>query len=94
MTDTIDINQKAKEIIEEEFRQALTKSLSTLSPKEEQVIRYLYGLDGEEEKTLIEVGELFGVSHSRVGQIRDKALRKLRHPTRVGISEHKFFDKN
>jgi len=81
------------EIIEKEFKNALVKALSTLSPREEQVIRMLYGLEGD-EMTTIEVAEQFHVCRSRIMQIRDKALRKLRHPTRIGLSEHKFFDKN
>ncbi|MBN1325973.1 sigma-70 family RNA polymerase sigma factor [Candidatus Falkowbacteria bacterium] len=74
-----------KDIIEEEFKQSLAEALSLLAPREEQVLKYLYGLDGYEEKSLQEVGEIFHVSHTRIGQIRDKALRKLRHPTRIKL---------
>jgi RNA polymerase primary sigma factor len=57
-------------------------ALSSLTPREEQVIRLRYGLGCEQDHTLEEIGNLFGVSRERVRQIEQKGLRKLRHPVR------------
>jgi RNA polymerase primary sigma factor len=56
--------------------------LSTLTPREEKVLRMRLGIDEEGEHTLEEVGESFAVTRERIRQIETKALRKLRHPSR------------
>ncbi len=56
--------------------------LSTLTPREEKVLRMRLGIDEEGEHTLEEVGETFSVTRERIRQIETKALRKLRHPSR------------
>ena len=63
----------------------VNRLLKTLAPREEKIIKKLYGLDGEEQYTQEEVGRLFDVSHERVRQIESKILRKLRHPSRSKI---------
>ncbi len=60
----------------------MEQALKTLTPREEQVIRLRYGLGHDQDHTLEEIGNLFGVSRERVRQIEQKGLRKLRHPTR------------
>ena len=55
-----------------------------LTPREEQVIRLAFGFDHGYEHTVDQIGQLLGVSGSRVGQIRAKAERKLRHPSVAG----------
>lgn len=57
--------------------------LNTISPREREVLINRYGLDGAGPETLAEVGKRFSVSRSRIQQIEAKALRKLRHPTRL-----------
>lgn len=57
--------------------------LATLSDRERAVLDYRYGLSDGNERTLEEVGRLFNVTRERVRQIEAKALRKLRHPSRV-----------
>ncbi len=57
-------------------------ALSTLDDREQQVIRLYFGLGGEHEMTLEEIGTRFRLTRERVRQIKEKALRKLRHPTR------------
>jgi len=58
------------------------KVLSTLTPREEKVLRMRFGIGEEREYTLEEVGEYFNVTRERIRQIEGKALRKLRHPLR------------
>jgi RNA polymerase primary sigma factor len=60
------------------------RSLETLTPQEEHVLRLCYGLsDDSDEHSHEDIAALLGVSRSRVHQIHQKALRKLRHPART-----------
>lgn len=65
--------------------------LKTLTPREERVIRLRFGIDDGYHRTLEEVGNIFSVTRERIRQIEDKALKKLRHPTRSGVLM-KFID--
>jgi RNA polymerase primary sigma factor len=56
--------------------------LNTLTPREERIIKMRFGLEDGTERTLEEVGQVFGVTRERIRQIEAKALRKLRHPSR------------
>lgn len=67
-----------KNALEEEIETAL----STLEEREQEVIRLYFGLGGSPEMTLEEIGIQFRLTRERVRQIKEKALRKLRHPTR------------
>jgi len=58
------------------------KVLSTLTPREEQVLKMRFGIGEEREFTLEEVGKYFNVTRERIRQVEGKALRKLRHPLR------------
>ena len=64
------------------LKEQLNSVLSTLTPREEKVIRLRFGLDDGRPRTLEEVGEEFSVTRERIRQIEAKALRKLRHPSR------------
>ncbi len=64
------------------LRDQLQRVLSTLSRREEKVIRLRFGLGDGTPRTLEEVGHIFKVTRERVRQIEAKALRKLRHPSR------------
>jgi len=57
--------------------------LSTLSPREQQVLRLRFGIDEKEDWTLEEIGKRFDVTRERIRQIEAKALAKLRHPKRA-----------
>lgn len=81
------------DMLNAEFKEAVYKALSSLTTKEGLVLRQLYGFEGDGEKTLDQVGTFLHLSKTRIAQIRDKALRKLRYHGRVGLSEHKFIDK-
>ena len=64
------------------MREQLWDVLNTLTPREEKVLRLLFGLDDGNQRTLEEVGREFKVTRERIRQIEAKALRKLRHPSR------------
>ena len=64
------------------LKEQLTSVLSTLTPREEKVLRLRFGLDDGRARTLEEVGKEFDVTRERIRQIEAKALRKLRHPSR------------
>jgi RNA polymerase sigma factor (sigma-70 family) len=55
--------------------------LSSLHDREREVLRLRFGLDGDEPRTLAEVGEIFDLSRERIRQIEEKAFSKLRHPS-------------
>lgn len=64
------------------LREQLSDVLSTLTPREEKVLRLRFGLEDGRSRTLEEVGKEFSVTRERIRQIEAKALRKLRHPSR------------
>ena len=64
------------------LKEQLEEVLETLTPREEKVLRLRFGLDDGRQRTLEEVGHVFGVTRERIRQIEAKALRKLRHPSR------------
>ncbi len=74
--------QPAEKAEQSMVKEQLMQVLSTLTPREEKVIRMRYGLDDNRQRTLEEVGQAFGVTRERIRQIEAKALRKLRHPKR------------
>ena len=64
------------------LREQLSEVLSTLTPREEKVLRLRFGLEDGRPRTLEEVGKEFNVTREHIRQIEAKALRKLRHPSR------------
>lgn len=71
-----------KTVASELLREDLAEVLCTLSARERDVLRLRFGMDDGRQRTLEEVGQLFGVTRERIRQIEAKALRKLRHPNR------------
>ena len=80
-----DINQPSlyDKVSQELLKEALSKVLSTLSPREKKVLIMRFGLEDGKPKTLEEVGREFKVTRERIRQIEAKAIRKLKHPTRA-----------
>ena len=64
------------------LREQLCEVLSTLTPREEEVLKLRFGLKDGRTRTLEEVGKVFNITRERIRQIEAKALRKLRHPSR------------
>ncbi len=71
-------------VIFRDLIEQLNRTLSTLTPKEERVIRMRFGIGEKYDHTLEEVGHSFELTRERIRQIEAKALRKLRHPIRAG----------
>ena len=69
-------------LLENNLTENTLKVLSTLSPREEQVLKMRFGIGEKANHTLEEVGQDFEVTRERIRQIEAKALRKLRHPSR------------
>ncbi|MBS1994860.1 MAG: sigma-70 family RNA polymerase sigma factor [Cyanobacteria bacterium SZAS LIN-2] len=80
--DELDAQFPAAAVTQELLREDIIEVLADLSEDEREVLRLRFGLDDGEQRTLEEVGQLFGVTRERIRQIEAKALRKLRHPHR------------
>lgn len=68
-------------LINESLKKEIERSLATLTERERDIVRYFFGL-GCPEKTLEEIGDEFGLTRERVRQIKEKAIRRLRHTSR------------
>jgi RNA polymerase primary sigma factor len=67
------------------LRQEIERSLATLTSREGEVVRAYFGLNGEHAMTLEEIGEAFDLTRERVRQIKEKAIRRLKHTSRSKI---------
>lgn len=68
-----------EEVLEAKLlKEKVAQALQGLKPRDARVVRLYYGLQGEEEHTLEEIGKLLGVTRERIRQLRDRALRELR----------------
>ena len=70
-------------LVKQLMKQDLNKVLDSLSPRENQVVRWRFGLEDGRMKTLQEIGELMGVSRERIRQIESRAFRKLKNRKRI-----------
>ncbi len=70
-------------VVDSNLADQTRKVLSTLTPREEKVLRMRFGIGGKSDHTLEEVGQDFNVTRERIRQIEAKALKKLRHPSRA-----------
>jgi RNA polymerase primary sigma factor len=75
----------AEAVISLNLSEQTRKVLSTLTPREEKVLRMRFGIGEKSDHTLEEVGQDFFVTRERIRQIEAKALRKLRHPSRAKL---------
>lgn len=69
-------------MMKSDLKDQIDEMLTTLTEREEEIIRLRYGLGGKKSKTLQEVGEIFKITRERVRQIESKALDKLKNPSR------------
>jgi len=69
-------------LISESLKVEIERALSTLSEREMEVVRLYYGINKEHSLTLEEIGEKFNLTRERVRQIKEKAIRRLRHASR------------
>ena len=69
-------------LMDESLKEEIERALSTLSEREAEVIKLYFGLDKENSLTLEEIGERFNLTRERVRQIKEKAIRRLRHTSR------------
>lgn len=73
------------ELLYESLRKEIDRAISTLSPREADVVRLYFGLNGSHPMTLEEIGEKFDLTRERVRQIKEKAIRRLKHTSRSKI---------
>jgi RNA polymerase primary sigma factor len=73
------------ELLYESLRKEIDRAISTLTPREADVIRLYFGLNGSHPMTLEEIGEKFDLTRERVRQIKEKAIRRLKHTSRSKI---------
>jgi RNA polymerase primary sigma factor len=73
------------ELISESLKAEVKSVLAMLPEREAEVIRLYFGLDGEYPMTLEEIGEKFNLTRERVRQIKEKAIRRLRHNSKSNI---------
>ena len=74
-----------KELIHESLRTEIVRALETLTPREADVIKLYFGLGENHPMTLEEIGETFDLTRERVRQIKEKAIRRLKHTSRSKI---------
>lgn len=74
-----------KDLMIESLRVEIERSLQTLTPREADLIRLYFGLSGNHPMTLEEIGETFDLTRERVRQIKEKAIRRLKHTSRSKI---------
>jgi len=75
LADDVDLHDELEKAF---LREHVDRALRTLRPRDARVVRLYYGLQGEEEHTLEEIGDLLGVTRERIRQLRDRGLRELR----------------
>ena len=73
------------ELLYESLRKEIDRAISTLTQREQDVIRLYFGLNGSHPMTLEEIGEKFDLTRERVRQIKEKAIRRLKHTSRSKI---------
>ena len=74
-----------RNLIQESLRTEIERSLETLTPREADVVRLYFGLGDQHPMTLEEIGETFDLTRERVRQIKEKAIRRLKHTSRSKI---------
>ncbi len=86
LKDILPVNDEAvpqKDVIDESFKTEIDEALRTLDSREEMIVRYYFGINRERPATLEEIGDILNLTRERVRQIKEKAIRKLRHISRT-----------
>jgi len=80
-----DSNSPDNQLLDDSLRREIERSLSTLSPREADIIKLYYGLNTEPPYSLEEIGKLFNLTRERVRQIKEKAIKRLKNTYRSKI---------
>ena len=72
-------------LLNDSLRKEIERALATLTPREAAIIRLYFGLNGKHQHTLEEIGEELDLTRERVRQIKEKAIKKLKHATRSRV---------
>ncbi len=82
---TDDIPEPDRELLNESLRKEIERALATLTYREANIVRLYFGLNGKHPHTLEEIGEAFNLTRERVRQIKEKAIKRLKHTTKNKI---------
>ena len=74
-----------KELLRDSLRKEIDRALNTLTQREADIIRLFFGVNGKHEHTLGEIGEKLNLTRERIRQIKEKAIRRLKHTTRCRV---------
>ena len=77
-----DVPKPDKDLIHESLKKEIERVLLTLSPREADIVRLYFGLNNKHPYSLEEIGAEFDLTRERVRQIKEKAIRRLRHTSR------------
>lgn len=77
-----------QDLLTESLRIEIQRALETLSAREAEVVKLYFGLETDHPLTLEEIGERFNLTRERVRQIKEKAIRRLRHASRSNVLRH------
>ncbi len=80
-----DASRPDKELLTDSLRKEIERALNTLAQREADIIRLYYGLTGKHTHTLEEIGKEFNLTRERVRQIKERAIKRLKHTTRSRI---------
>jgi RNA polymerase primary sigma factor len=80
-----DASNPDKELLMDSLKEEIHRALKTLTLREADIIRLYFGVNGKHTHTLGEIGEEFNLTRERVRQIKEKAIRRLKHTTRCRI---------
>jgi RNA polymerase sigma factor (sigma-70 family) len=83
--ETLEETYEIEDDITPNIKNTISKVLSTLTPKEEVILRWRFGIEMDRPYTLSEIGARYSVGSERIRQIEAKAIRKLKHPARSKI---------
>ena len=70
-----------KELLTDSLKKEIERALNKLTPREADIIRYYFGLNGKHARTLMEIGEEFNLTIERVRQIKDRVIKRLKYTT-------------